>query len=271
MVFHGNHPGTHRLYVSHQATIRTRILDEFSGIPDCSVGGPVQDFFDRMGRSHFCLVPRGSSAWTIHLYESFFFGCIPVILSDEFEMPFQDDVDWPSLSIKWPMDNVGPELLDHLRAIPLERVARMKQSLEEAACYFDYHRGWSPEPAADVDGGRWTRWGGPGLVALGSDCPYVGHGDALSVGACRASCEKSVGCNLVNFLPSEDDESAGVDCVMRGCSDPAQASLTSGAGAWEVWALVSAAARRCSPYAAMLHALKARVRHRPFSHGDYWQ
>ena len=49
-----------------------------------------KDFFDRMGRSHFCLVPRGSSAWTIHLYESFFFGCVPVILSDDFEMPFQD-------------------------------------------------------------------------------------------------------------------------------------------------------------------------------------
>lgn len=66
--------------------VRTRILNSFSGLPDCSVGGPVGDFFERtlaqfaansalrrqvmrlgvicrgMGRTHFCLVPRGSSA-----------------------------------------------------------------------------------------------------------------------------------------------------------------------------------------------------------------
>ncbi len=33
------------------------------------------------GASHFCLVPMGTSSWTNHLYESFFAGCIPVILS----------------------------------------------------------------------------------------------------------------------------------------------------------------------------------------------
>ena len=33
------------------------------------------------GASHFCLVPMGTSSWTNHLYEAFFAGCIPVILS----------------------------------------------------------------------------------------------------------------------------------------------------------------------------------------------
>lgn len=28
-------------------------------------------------------------AWTIHLYEAFFFGCVPVILSDDLTVPFQ--------------------------------------------------------------------------------------------------------------------------------------------------------------------------------------
>ena len=35
-----------------------------------------------MGDSLFCLVPGGTSPWTNHLYESFFAGCIPVIISD---------------------------------------------------------------------------------------------------------------------------------------------------------------------------------------------
>lgn len=109
LAFHGGHAGTHENY--RNCSIRTKILGLFSREADCSVGGPVRDYFDRMGRSHFCLVPRGLSAWTIHLYESFFLGCIPVILSDEFAMPFQEIVNWPSFSIKWPMDTVGSELL----------------------------------------------------------------------------------------------------------------------------------------------------------------
>ena len=54
-----------------------------------SVGGFVEDYFELKGRSRFCLVPGGTSPWTNHLYESFFAGCIPVILSDEYEVAFQ--------------------------------------------------------------------------------------------------------------------------------------------------------------------------------------
>ena len=55
-----------------------------------------------------------------------------MILSDEFAMPFQEIVNWPSFSIKWPMDNVGSELLEHLRAIPMETIARVKKLMQDA-------------------------------------------------------------------------------------------------------------------------------------------
>jgi len=264
LVFHGNHPGTHHLYVKHHARVRTQILDAFSGIPDCSVGGPVQDFFDRMGRSHFCLVPRGSSAWTIHLYESFFFGCIPVILSDEFEMPFQDLVDWPKLSIKWPTDQIGPALLDHLRSIPLSRVADMKRQLELASCYFDYHRGWG-QP---VDG-TWVSWG-TDVVALGPDCPFKGHGSSETPSACQQSCASSASCNLVNYLPPSGAQGTTGDCVLRSCVDSAQPGLTGSVDGWEVWTMVKKEEHSCSPYAAILRKLGERAAAMPFTHGAHW-
>jgi len=273
LAFHGNHPGTHHLYVKHGATVRTRILESFSGISDCSVGSHVPDFFERMGRSHFCLVPRGSSAWTIHLYESFFFGCIPVLLSDKLEVPFQELVNWPALSLKWPEDRVGPELLTHLRSIPLGEVAAMKGRLEEAACFFDYHRGWGVAPS---DGGQgWTKRG-EAMVVLARDCPYAGHGDTSSAGACRKSCEEHASCNVVNYRPPIkaaiiDDLADGGDCVLRACSDPAQPTLTGGAEGYEVWARLGEAAHACSPYAGMFRDLEERVRRRPFTSGPHWQ
>eukprot|EP00435_Cladocopium_sp_Y103_P012477 s422_g3.t1 len=144
-----------RLKTALARAVRTLILNSFSGLPDCSVGGPVGDFFERMGRTHFCLVPRGSSAWTIHLYESFFFGCIPVILSDFLAVPFQGIVDWTAFSIKWPEEEVGEKLLQHLRSIPLKKIAEMKDRLEEAACFFDFHRGYGLREKKESD---WIKW-----------------------------------------------------------------------------------------------------------------
>lgn len=273
LAFHGNHPGTHHLYVKFGAKTRTLILDSFSGIPDCSVGPPVPDFFERMGRSHFCLVPRGSSAWTIHLYESFFFGCVPVILSDELEMPFQDVVDWPSLSIKWPEDEVGPKLLEHLRSIPIETIAAMKSRLEQAACYFDFHRGWGEPPHGSTSSAE-LGWAmrGHGVVAMAGDCPYHGHGESSAgIDGCRASCERDAQCNVVNFRrQGGNPEQVEGDCVMRSCTDPAQPTLISGATGYEVWARISASDHHCSPYAAIFLALGQRVRERPFTYGSRW-
>lgn len=257
LVFHGNHPGNHQLYVKHKAEVRTRILNSFSGLPDCSVGGPVGDFFERMGRTHFCLVPRGSSAWTIHLYESFFFGCIPVILSDFLAVPFQGIVDWTAFSIKWPEEEVGEKLLQHLRSIPLKKIAEMKDRLEEAACFFDFHRGYGLREKKESD---WIKWK-ENQVALGGDCPYIGHGNGETLDACHQSCQQS-SCNLVNFHDG--------DCVLRRCLDPAQPALTGGAQGWQVWSMVNDTQLHCSPYHAVFQTLSQRHQNRPFTHGPYW-
>lgn len=44
--------------------------------------------------------------------------CVPVILSDEVELPFQNVVDYTQISIKWPSTRIGPELLQYLESIP---------------------------------------------------------------------------------------------------------------------------------------------------------
>lgn len=43
---------------------------------------------------------------------------MPVILSDEAELPFQNVIDYREISIKWPSSRIGPELLEYLESIP---------------------------------------------------------------------------------------------------------------------------------------------------------
>jgi len=120
-------------------------MEIFTDKPGVSVGGFVDDYFERMGASHFCLIPRGTSSWTNHLYEAFFAGCIPVILSDDFEVPFEDILDWSSFSIKWPEADVSMNLHNYLLATPLPELRRMKQLVDAHACWFDYHQSMEAE------------------------------------------------------------------------------------------------------------------------------
>lgn len=136
--FHGRYSGLCHLYKGNY--VRDKIIEVFTGKPGVSVGGFTDDYFERMGLSHFCLIPMGTSSWTNHLYEAFFAGCIPVILSDDFQVPFADLLDWPSFSIKWPMSDVSMDLYDHLRTTPMHQLRRMKELVDAHACWFDYHQ-----------------------------------------------------------------------------------------------------------------------------------
>mmetsp|Transcript_58959 Transcript_58959/g.164758 ORF Transcript_58959/g.164758 Transcript_58959/m.164758 type:complete len:524 (-) Transcript_58959:68-1639(-) len=137
--FHGRHPGFGPSYYKDNR-VRGKIIEIFTDKPGVSVGGFVEGYFEIMGSSHFCLVPMGTSSWTNHLYEAFFAGCIPVILSDDFGVPFEGDIHWPEFSIKWPMSDVSMDLYRFLFAIPRDKLRRMKASVDAHACWFDYHQ-----------------------------------------------------------------------------------------------------------------------------------
>lgn len=44
--------------------------------------------------------------------------CVPVILSDEIELPFQNVLDYSEFTIKWPSTHINEGLLEYLRLIP---------------------------------------------------------------------------------------------------------------------------------------------------------
>ena len=126
--------------------MRKAIIDSLEKDKRATVGGFVDDYFDRLGQSYYCLVPRGASSWTNHLYESFFAGCVPVILSDDFELPFQSFINWESMSLKvnesMIVDGKGVELVDSLEKnvrTKSTEIYAQKTMMAEARCWFDYH------------------------------------------------------------------------------------------------------------------------------------
>ncbi|KAK8946869.1 putative glucuronosyltransferase [Platanthera zijinensis] len=110
--------------------------------PELQLTGPNKlgrvEYFNHLRKAKFCLSPRGESSWTLRFYESFFVECVPVILSDQVELPFQNLIDYTLISIKWPSTRIGPQLLDYLESIPDAAIERMIARGREVRCLWVY-------------------------------------------------------------------------------------------------------------------------------------
>ncbi|KAJ6953082.1 hypothetical protein NC652_004924 [Populus alba x Populus x berolinensis] len=110
--------------------------------PELKLSGPDKfgrmEYFQHLRNAKFCLAPRGESSWTLRFYESFFVECVPVILSDQAEFPFQNVIDYTQISIKWPSTRIGLELLEYLESIPDENIEQMIAAGRQIRCLWVY-------------------------------------------------------------------------------------------------------------------------------------
>ena len=83
---------------------------------------------DLMSRSVFTLCPAGYGRWTFRMIESLLCGSIPVILSDDYVLPFADKIDWSKYVIVVP-ENDLLKLPEILKSISSEKIKEMQQNI----------------------------------------------------------------------------------------------------------------------------------------------
>lgn len=95
---------------------------------------PTEQYLQTMLKSTFCLCIRGDTKSSRRFFTSIAVGCIPVIIGDWIELPFQSFIDYRKFTIKFPEsiihDQVG--LLEYLLLLPPTTVSNMKESVLEA-------------------------------------------------------------------------------------------------------------------------------------------
>ncbi|CAE7201850.1 unnamed protein product [Symbiodinium natans] len=90
--------------------------------------------------SRFCFVPRGKSAWSSRFFRVLFSDCLPVLLNDFYEPPYGEIFDASGFTVRWPMQQVGQELLDTLRAVPVQALETMLEKAHQHRCWYI----WTP-------------------------------------------------------------------------------------------------------------------------------
>ncbi|CAA7396240.1 unnamed protein product [Spirodela intermedia] len=93
-----------------------------------------------MRTSKFCLHPAGDTPSSCRLFDAIISHCVPVVVSDHIELPFEDELDYLEFSVFFSVQEaLRPGfMVDHLRQIPQVQWARMWRRLKEISCHFEY-------------------------------------------------------------------------------------------------------------------------------------
>ncbi|KAL5840696.1 hypothetical protein ACOSQ4_013304 [Xanthoceras sorbifolium] len=93
-----------------------------------------------MHTSKFCLNPAGDTPSACRLFDAIVSLCVPVIVSDNIELPFEDVIDYRKIAVFVETSaSLKPGFLaSTLRAVTTERILEYQKELKEVQRYFIY-------------------------------------------------------------------------------------------------------------------------------------
>ncbi|KAG0485622.1 hypothetical protein HPP92_009495 [Vanilla planifolia] len=112
---------------------------------DMRVYGPLPNsisrktsYIEHMKSSRFCICPMGFEVNSPRIVEAIYYECVPVIIADNFVLPFDEVLDWSAFSLVVAEKDI-PKLKDILLGVSMEKYLRMQESVKRLQRHFLWH------------------------------------------------------------------------------------------------------------------------------------
>ncbi|KAG8376861.1 hypothetical protein BUALT_Bualt09G0107900 [Buddleja alternifolia] len=86
---------------SMNSPVRGKLLQVWGNDSDISVhfGHLTTSYSEELLKSKFCLHVKGFEVNTARVGDALYYGCVPVIIANHYDLPFQDILNWKSFSV----------------------------------------------------------------------------------------------------------------------------------------------------------------------------
>ncbi|KAF7837378.1 putative glycosyltransferase [Senna tora] len=90
---------------------------------------------EAMKKSKYCLCPSGYEVASPRIVEAIYAECVPVIISQQYVLPFSDVLKWESFSVEISVSEI-PKMKEILMGIPHEEYLRMQERVKQVQRHF---------------------------------------------------------------------------------------------------------------------------------------
>jgi hypothetical protein len=100
----------------------------------------IQQSSKGMRSSKFCLHPAGDTPSSCRLFDAIVSHCVPVIVSDQIELPFEDEIDYSQFSLFFSFkEALQPGyMVDQLRKVPKQKWTEMWRQVKNISHHYEF-------------------------------------------------------------------------------------------------------------------------------------
>jgi len=134
----------HREGNAYSRGLRPRLKKIFANVSDVIYDTKKQDcnrdcYVQEMAESVFCMNPLGWTPWTLRFYQAVMTRCIPIVIADDIEFPYESEINYASFTLKLPEKDVN-NILVIMRGMPEDERERRRREMDRLWLKFTYQR-----------------------------------------------------------------------------------------------------------------------------------
>ncbi|XP_010927722.2 probable arabinosyltransferase ARAD1 isoform X2 [Elaeis guineensis] len=142
----------------YEGKVRLKLAKILKGYDDVhfensfATGEGIRASSEGMRSSKFCLHPAGDTPSSCRLFDAIVSHCVPVLVSDRIELPFEDEIDYSQFSLFFSVkEALRPDyMVNQLRQFPKERWTRMWRRLKSITHKYEFQHPTKRDDAVNM-------------------------------------------------------------------------------------------------------------------------